>query len=458
MGRTVEEIHQEMFAVAQEQSQLTDARETAIANAILKAGAMQIEQAEDKIEAGLAALLGLDAEGDALDDVVGGWPGFEKRRGMSPAQGAALELTRDDTSGALDVDVGSVFATASGQQAVLAVGVTFLDGEDTYPAAGQTHGYLVSSTPGPTGNIEAGALRQVVRAPDGVIGCRNVIALDNGRPRETDAQLRKRFLDYLAGGVSRTTPRGIMAVAQAFRDRGVLHVTVWNDPKRPYAEVCVDNGTGFVGATRTARPSGGTIPAHGQLDFWFDYPVASSEVTLKVNGIGVSPVQWTTLHERGRAWLEESAEIWEPGDTWEVSGHTVLDGLLRDIQATFEGLLAWQGRSAGFRSTAARVRVVIPVLEAVEYDVLVVYAPLADQALVDAQVMATIVQHHINLPQGADLVLLALQGQLDKLRRPDGVVDVILRDPDDPAELMRNVSPSSPRHKLTPGVIKINGS
>ncbi len=459
MGRTTEEIHQEMFAVVQVQSELTDSNDSAIANAMLKANAEQIEQAEDLIEVSLLKSLGLEAEGTELDDVVAQWKGFEPRREASPAQAAALEITRDGDVGTLDVPAGSVFGTLGGKRVVLTVGVTFQDGSDTYPTAGQSYGYVVSVQPGPAGNIDQGAVQQVIRAPDGVIGCRNIAALQNGQTRETDAQLRKRFLDYLAGGLTRLPEKGVIAVAKAFRDRGVRHASVWVDPSRPYAELIVDDGYGFVGLVSPARMVTGTIPLNGQLDFWFDAPVVESEVVLVVNDVAVTSVQWTTLHERGRALLDESAQVWDPGDTWKVYFHHVYGGVIAELQATIEGLLMWQGRDVGFRALAARIRVRTPTLEEIGYYVLVVYRGGLDQVgqdLVDAEIRATIQNFHLDLAQGQPLLMLRIKGQLDRI---EGAENIHLRDSDDPSVEMQDAYPASPRHKLTvtAGGITING-
>ncbi len=462
MSRDVEEVHQEMFAVVQAQSELTDSNDSAIANAMIAANAEQIVQAEDLIETSLLKSLGLEAEGTELDDIVAQHPGFEPRRQASPAQAAALEITRDTTVGAWEVPAGSVFGTLGGKRVVLTVGVTGLDGSDTYPSAGQAYGYIVSVQPGPQGNIDQGAIQQVVRAPDGVIGCRNITALQNGQTRETDQQLRKRFLDYLAGGLTRLPERGVIAIAKAFRDRGVRHASVWVDPSRPYAELIVDDGYGFVGLIGPARMISGTVPINGQLDFWFDAPVVEAEVILVVNDVAVSPVQWTTLHERGRAWLDESAQVWEPGDTWKVFFHHVYGGVLKELQSTIEGLLMWQGRDVGFRALAARIRVRTPTVEEVEYYLLVVYKQGADgqqvdQGLVDAEIRAVIENFHLDLAQGQPLLMLRIKGQLDKIA---GAENIHLRDRDDPTVEMQDVYPSSPRHKLTAtaGGIVINGN
>ncbi len=456
MGRDSEEVHQEMFAIVQVQSDLSDTNDSAIANAVLKATADQFEQAEDLIERSLLRGLGIEAEGTGLDDVVAQWPEFEGRRGASPAQGAVLEFTRDSSVGTLAVDAGSVFASEGGANILLGAGIIFLDGSLTYPAVGQSYGYAISVLTGEQGNVGVGAIRRVVRAPEGVVGVRNVTALTNGRPRETDAQLRRRFLDYLAGGIGRMTERGVIALARAFADQGVRHASIWVDPVRPYAELVLSDGRGFAGLTRTAIAVSGVVPKGGKLDFHCDSPVVDDEVTLKVNGVPVSPVQWTLRHESGRAWLDESAQIWAEGDTWEVSGHQCYAGVIARVQGVINGLLAWQGRMMGVVSVAARIRAITSIPEDVEYDVYAVYGANQDPDAVDAQIRAVIEAFHLDIGQGNPLILLRLNGQLDRI---PSAANIHLRDRDDPSVEMEDVYPSSWRHELTTqaGLIRING-
>jgi hypothetical protein len=450
----VEEIHQEMFAVVQVQSDLSDTNDTAIVNATLRANAEQFEA----IEHGVARVyrsLGLDAEGSELDDVVGQWPGFEPRLGQSPAQGAVLELFWDTSVGESEAPVETVVGTRSGKRYVLLAPAIRQDGSSTYPAAGQSYAYIASTQSGVAGNCDVGAINQVIRGPDGLIGCRNVRALTNGQDRESDAQLRKRAWDWLAGGINRMTPAALRAVAATFRSRGVRHASVWVDKARPYAEVFLDDGRGFEGLIAPAKPSGGTIPLNGQIDFWCEGPVVQDEVTLRVNGTPV-PVAWTLIHERGRAWLDEDAEIWEPGDVWECSGHDVYIDVLRDFQALIEGIRTASGQDVGFRATGARIRARTALPEHVAYYVRRIVAPGFDADVVDGQIRATIDQFHVDLEQGHDALVFRLSPLLESI---EGLEDCSLRDPDDPTVLLERMSPSSQRHKLTtnPSLITIVG-
>jgi hypothetical protein len=456
MARSEEEAFQAQFAILQAQSDLNDARETSRVAAVLKSTSDRLAAAHEFIEATLLRGLGLEASGSDLDDVVAQWPDFEPRGQASYAQGAVLTMTRDSSVGELVVPAGSVFATQSGQKAVLLADAVFLDGQTTFPALGQARGYVSSTTPGPAGRIDAGALRVVVRAPTGVVSCNNPVALSGGQEAETDAQLRSRFLDYLAGGITRMPERGLVALAKSFRSEGVRHASVWVDPARPYAELRIDDGRGFAGLTQPAKKTQGVVPVNGQLDFWVDGPVVDSEVVLRVNGSPVSPVRWTLIHERGRAWLDEGASIWSPGDTWEVYGHQVYVGVIAKLQRVIEGLQAWAARQWGYRSVASRVRVVPVQVELVEYNLLVVYEDGVDRDSVDATIRDVLVAFHDDLEADQPLLMLRVSAALDKI---PGVRNINLRDRDDISVDMRDVYPT-PGFKLgtMTGLIRINRS
>lgn len=454
MSRSAEEAFQAQFALVQEQSDLTDARETSRVAAVIKANSERMEATDTLIYDTLTKGLGLQASGSDLDDVVAQWPDFEPRREASYAQGACLTLVREDSSTQQVMQPGAVFAAANGQKVVTTGEIVFLSGSLVYPASGQGRGWIVATIAGPAGRIGANALRTIVKAPDWLVSCNNPVDVSGGQERETDEQLRKRFLDYLAGGISRMPERGLIALAKAFRDEGVRHATVWVDPTRPYAELRLDNGRGFSGMTQPARVTTGVVPVNGLRELWVDGPVVESEITIRVNGEYVSPVQWVTLHERGRVWIDEAATFLQPGDVWEVRGHTIYVGILAKIQSIVEGLQSWAARQWGYRSVSARVRVVPTRVETVEYDLLVVYEEDVDRDLVDQSIRDVIVAFHDDLEADTPLLMLRIKGQLDRV---SGAKNIHLRDRDDTSVEMSDVYPT-PGYKLGtwPGLIRIN--
>lgn len=460
MALTPEEIAQSETATLVVQSDLTDVTETGRASALVEADAWQNAAIQQQIDA-LLRSFGFDAEGTALDDRCAQLPGFTPRLGLSPAQGAVLAMTRSTSSGALTVPAGSTFQTPSGAIFVLTADVTFLDGSTAYPSAGQPYGYVVCSAPGTTGNVGAGAITIVRSGPDDVIGCTNPTALSNGQPRETDAQLRKRALDYVAGGLTQLTPDGLRSFVLSFvssdgtRSRNAP--AIWTDPARPYAEVIPDDGTGFAGLTRDAIITSGAVPANGQSLFWFESPRVSSEVALYVNASLVGTVQWTTIAERGVAYLDDAAAFWSPGDTWSVEGGQVYIGYLAELQRAIDGTLTYLGLTVGRRATATRVRVVAPTRELVSYDVLAVYNPGFDPADVNTQIRDAILQWHLDLNIGQPLLVSHLIGALDTIV---GLANFSLRDIDDPTIAMSDVYPSTDRVKLytLASAIQVNGA
>ena len=460
MALQPEEIETEEIATLVVQSDLTDVTESARAAALVSADAWQQAAVQAQIDA-LARSFGFDAEGTALDDRCAQLPGFTPRLGLSPAQGAVLALTRSSTAGALLVEAGATFQTPSGAVFVLTQDVTFLDGSATYPSAGQSYGYVICTQPGTSGNVGAGSITIVRSAPDDVIGCTNQYALANGQARETDAQLRKRALDYVAGGLTQLTPDGLRAFVLAFVSadgtRSRNPPAIWVDPTRPYAEVLPDDGNGFAGLTIPSPSTSGTVPANGQTLFWFNSPRVQDEVALTVAGSLVGTVQWTTIPERGVAYLFDSASFWTPGQTWSVDGGSIYIGYLAELQRAIDGALTYLGISVGHRSTATRVRVVQPGTEPVSYDVLAVYNPGYDIATVNAQIRDAIIEWHLSLQIGQPLLVAHLIGALDTIA---GLANFALRDPDDTTVAMGDVYPSSDRTKLVTNssLIQINGT
>jgi len=460
MAKPPEEVEQEMVGLLVEQSDLTDTTESARAAALMAAGAWQVSSLTTLIDS-LKRSFGFQGTGQALRDRCRQLAGFVVDLGPSPAQGAVMSFTRADTSGELLVPAGSTFQSPGGAIFVLTQDATFLTGEASYPAAGQPYGYVVCSVAGTTGNVDAGAITIIRSGPDGLIGCTNVAALNNGQPAETDAQLQKRALDYVAGGLTRMTPAGLRSLVLEFvasdGTRSRNPPAIWVDPARPYAEVLPDDGNGFAGLTGPGATTGGTIPVNGQLDFWFSAPMVEDEVTLSVNGTEVGTVEWVTIAERGRAFLLESAAIWVAGDMWEVTGHRVYLGYLRELQAVIEGLATYLGLTQGYRATATRVRVAQPLTESIEYDVAVVFDPAYDPDEVATRVRDAIVEFHLDLLIGEPRLLAHLIRVVDQV---PGVINHAFRDPDDPTVPAADAYPANGRTKLVTAewLIKVNGS
>lgn len=452
--RDRDEIHQEAFAIAAVQSQVSDTNDTAIVNAALAAHAAQIEAIELR-QSRLYKSLGLDAEGQDLDDVVGEWPGFEPRLGQSYAQGAVLELYRSSAVGELLASAGTVVSTPSGKRYLLLAPALFMDGHATYPGPGQRNAYIAATEPGVNGNADVGAVSQVIQGPEGLTGCRNVLPLTGGQERETDAELRKRAIDWLAGGINRMTPAAIRALARAFRSQGVLHATIWEDPSRPYAEIILDDGRGFQGLDRPATPYGGVVGPQGQIDFRCDAPVVDDEVTLTVNGAPVA-TSWTLIHERGRAFFDEESELLEEGDEWLCAGHRVYTDVIAEFQWVLEGLRSHNGRDIGFRAAGARIRARTATPELVEYYVQRTVKLGFEPDEVDRQIRATIDQFHIDLEQGQSGLVFNLSALLRSIR---GIDNCFLRDVDDPTVPLGDMVPSTRKHKLVtrPELITIVG-
>lgn len=460
MAQQPEEIEQAEVATLVTQSDLTDVTESARAAALVAADAWQVAKIQSQIDA-LYRAFGFNAQGPALDARCAELPGFTPRLGLAPAQGAVLSMTRISGTGTLLVPVGSTFQTPSGAIFVLTADVSFLDGSTTYPSTGQPYAYVVCSTPGTTGNVGAGSITIVRSGPDTVIGCNNPVALSNGQPRETDDQLRKRALDFVAGGLTQLTPDGLRAFVLSFvstnGSRSRNPPAIWQDPARPVCYVLPDDGNGFAGLSTPALDTSGTVPANGQLLFWTSSPMVDDTVSLYVNDVLNPVIEWVFIPERGIAYLADAAAFWSPGDTWRVSGGSVYTGYLAELQSAIEGTLTYLGLTVGHRATATRVRVVAPARETIAYYVQAVYNPGYDPDTVNAQVRAAIVEYHLGLLIGEPMLVARLIGRLDTIA---GLANFSLRDPDNTDVAMADVYPSSDLSKLVTAEnqISINGT
>lgn len=461
-ARTAEEIQQELLASVTAQTDLYDPEEASRIRGLMGSAAMQFEQS-DALTVYLTQAFGLNVFGQALDDRVAQIPGFEPRRPASPSQGAVMRFTFDTSVGTSTVPVGTLFA-AGEVTFVLVTEVTRLSGETTYPAAGQDYGYVVCSQPGTEGNVAAGSIVTVVSDVEDLLTCSNVVSLNNGMTRESDQELQLRALNYYAGGLGRVSPPGLIALALAFvssTGTRCRHARVREFPDRPYSEIIVDDGLGFTGAERSATIRSGTIPQNGQLDFWFDFPTVEDEVVLQVNdggGFQDKVVQWTTLNERGRAWLDEGSTIFQPGYLWQCTGHHCYIDWIAEFQAVIEATLQYLGRAPGYRATGVRVRAVRPVVEWVEYTCLLVVASGFAPATVYAQVRTAIATFHLNLAPGEPLLMLDMYATLARI---EGVENIHLVDRDDEETPMGDVYPSGDNYRLSVNAatgILINGS
>lgn len=468
--REPEEITQEFLAAVTQPTDIFDPEESARITAIGVAAGQQVSAAETDLIY-IADAQGYTVTGQALRDIAAKIPGFPAPQDEAPAQGRVMEFYRDDTAGTLTMPIGTIVTDGTNTYLTISP-YTFLDGEDTYPGPGQGRGYIVCSQPGPAGNTPVGAIRRVVTEIAGVTGCKNVEALTNGLPAETDEQLQRRLALYRAGGLTQLPPNGLAAAILGFVSSDgtrAKRVTIREFPDRPYAEAYPDDGQGFAGLTRPAVTRSGIVPMSGQPDFWFDYPVVNDEVTLVVDGDDV-PLQWVTLHERGRAIMDENSTALAPGAAWSCGGHTCSAGYMQECQAFVEGVVNQIGAVAflrpdgttqpgvGYRSTAVRVRLRFLTVEYVLFDILAVYRDGADADVVDARIRSTIITFCQNELGGGDpLLMLRLNAALATI---DGLLNAVWRDPEDTSKPMLDVYPSGYQFRLNAlsSGIKINGT
>jgi hypothetical protein len=453
---TPEEIFAQINGRFVANAEINDVNEGSVVVSDIGAVAGRIARVEQRIQA-LYKSFYLDAEGQDLIDRVLQLPGFQLL-GESPAQGACLQLRRDSSDGELVVQAGSIYADKRGNLFQQKLDVTFLDGYLTYPAPGQPYVYVVSVVPGLSGNVGTNTITVVRSSAAGVISCSNVLPLTNGLPRETDEQIRQRGLLYHASlaGVQKAALLYQFKSYQSPVDGSRFpHVAVWEDPVRPYAEVNVDDGSGYAGLVSPGTTITGIVPENGQLDFWTENPVREDDITLKVNGVAVEKA-WDFVPERGQGYLTTSAAFWTAGDTWSIEGYHIYGGIVREGQALVEGRATTPGTNLGFRANGVRVRVRPAQTTEIPFDLLVVAASGYEPLTVYDDVRSAVVAFVFGLEIGEPLLIFDLSAYIKRLPQ---VKNFKARNAGDTTLAMTDRYPAS-RHRLTtsPPLIKVNGT
>jgi uncharacterized phage protein gp47/JayE len=241
----------QVAAIQGSASALQDFRPGSILRAAAEAFAQVALWLQGLILVLLATTRAATSSGADLDSYVGDFG--VARLGASSAVGP-LTFARFSATAPGLVPVGALAETADGS-------IQFLVTTDTANAAwndalgGYVLGIGVGSldvpataqTAGAAGNAVAGAINTIVSAIPGIDTVTNGEAFAGGEGAETDAALRRRFVDYLASLQKAT--RGAVDYAVESVQVGVDHALVENEdydgtPHPGYFYVVVDDGTG----------------------------------------------------------------------------------------------------------------------------------------------------------------------------------------------------------------------
>lgn len=404
---------------------------------------------------------GLNCFGADLDERVAQLPGMVGRLSRRAASGSVLQITRQSSVGDVTYPAGTLlFGRKDGGSTYRnSADITFLDGVSVYPSVGGTLAGVIATAFGTDGNCSAGEIDQIIEG-DGLRSVTNIQPLTNGRGRESDFELKVRALDYMRS-LARCQKSALEYLGKTFQTldgRGARFCFVVEDPTKSYVELIVDDGLGFADDIRTGIVHTGTV-AEGQDLFWFDSPGAYDEVIFSLNGERIYDVQWTTIAERGVAYiLPESVDsLWTEGDTWSAQPAHVYTGFIAELQAIIEGSASAPGLLPGWRASGVRVRVRPPRLQYTPFDILVVAEDDYDLDKVEARVRDGVMAFMQSLPPGEPLLV-----QFDlsaAIHQIDGVKNAKFRNPGNTDEAAADAYPHTRFTKLStkPDKIKVNG-
>lgn len=323
------------------------------------------------IERAMAALARpfFDLTGADLDNALSELPGDQGRQGPSTATGAVMRLTRGDSTGELVIEPFTyVFGHRDDPKLrfVLVETVTFPDGEATVPLAGAKAIRVACTTPGEGGNVdESGVIDHVVSGGDDLIDVSNIYPLGGGSEREGDAVAILRARGYLAG-LPRTQPLTLEGWATGYEGEDgtrIRSARLWETSTPGYAELVIDDGYGLAGFTRASPASSGTVPDGGMVELYHEAPRVAPVTTITIDGTPttVAALGGVSKPEQGIVLLPEG--VLTGGEVWEIPAGVVYTGVVAEMQARVNGMMADPVGEPGRRTAGNRIPVVPAQLE-----------------------------------------------------------------------------------------------
>ena len=372
---------------------------------------------------------------DLLERVAELPPGGVVPLGKTNASGAVLTVSRASAAVEQILPAGSSVqrsdAAGSGLTYRTVVPYTFAVGVDALTGC-----YVACTTAGERGNCGIGVLTRGVNMPTWVISVTNTQALTNGQDAELASALQLRGVQYLSS-LARSQRIALEFLARSFVSvdgTRAKFAKVFSDPSVPgYAELIVDDGTGFASLIQPGPTMSGVIPPNGQNLFFHQSP-AVSEI-LQVNAvIGGAPHtfwlsngEYRSYPELGYVEFPGVGGAISPGSTWEIKDYQVYSGFLAELQKAVNGDVSDPVNFPGWKAEGVRVRVLPPTVEYVSLQVHVVPTQYTDLAALQAQVTNVIVTYCSNLGPGEPLYMSGLNAAVREL--PD-VLNVQFFNPD----------------------------
>lgn len=458
--RVKNEIIQELAGQVVAQSQLTDLSEGGVMLTLLGAIAEGIEATEFRLR-DIRDSYDIDkAVGIDLDERVADFPGTGLARfGAGPASGAVLSVTRDlaTTPAAYVLPAGSRFGRSDDRT------IEYQTVSDvSYGAGIATVGTIrvVCLKTGAVGNAPSGSINRIVTAPDGIVAVSQTLPISGGTDREDDASLRSRARAYLSS-LAKAQPAALKALALSFVDTfGVRakHASIFEDLTLPcYAEVVVDDGSGFEGFVEPGSTATGVIPVNGALFLSHQAPSTSAITQIKNTTTGVvhtyvgTNPTWVSYPERGLIQLIGGQADFSPGDGWEIGGadtpYNVYTAFIAELQAEIEGSASNPTGVPGYRAAGTRVRVVPPDPQELNFTINVILETGAVVDDVKATAADAVENFLLELGPGDTLFLSQLYTVLQQ--SIPGLVALTILNPS------ADFAPSSPRKSLRAGTITV---
>lgn len=382
--RETSDITSQMAAVVVAQSALSDVAEGSEVVALLDAMANVVAQAERDMAAiassfSLVDVAGRPLRGRLLDERCATLPrGGVARLEGSPAAGAAIQVTRTSSSGAYTIPAGTTFGRDDSSVVYVSTTTQIMaDGEAVYPPSAAVEPlHVVATTRGADTNApDPGTVSRLVSGPDGILSVTSIRAIGGGSDREDDAALFRRAMAYMEGlgRVQAGFARFLALSHQSALGGRVRFASVFEDPRWPaYAELLIDDGSGFGGYSRQMVAIEAVVPDNGQTTLYHEFPATAPIVTIEIDkgsgfvayGLGDASgaPRWTSVPERGVVYVHDPTLL-DPGDSWRIGGRPeqrVYTGPIAEIQAVIEGSPDSPGAVPGYRTRGGRLRVMPP--------------------------------------------------------------------------------------------------
>jgi len=419
------EIQREMIARVVARSKLTGLNRNSVAFHVLAAAVN--EDAEQYVQmARLRALFSLDsATGSDLDEraaeIV---PGVLRRRSALFGSGD-VQYTRPGTTGTVSIPAGAQVGATDDQGQVrfrTTVSGSILAGNTSSGAL-----TVVATTAGIRGNVEAGAINQIVTRIPGVTAVTNAVKFSNGQARESDTSFRARVKAFVQA-ISRGTPVALVGFAKQVLLGDGRRVVFANlvEPIIPTGMVrlFIDDGTGTVEEYEDGyiaswdnfvlSASGGEIHAYTSKrpirdDGSFALEVDSLAAAPSSGGGFVSVtrgVDYELNTALGQIELLPGGAIPSLAAGWALRAHyRSYTGLIKETQAVVDGDPTNPAQRPGVRAGGIRVLVLPPAAIFQSLTASIAVLPDFDPATV-AVTATAVVQDYINtLDIGADVIV-----------------------------------------------------